>query len=404
MTGLNSALDLTEVSPILDFARKSADTDVGFGSLDLRGLVDHSLPISTLITARMTFSFAIAVQLGSAKDLPLVQRGIRALLNELRDHEFGGFRTSLAPHPRSGEKRAYETCFVLLAASAAHAVGVVGAKEVAAEAQRNIEDHFWNEKLGVMSDSFDISFERAEPYFGANANMHAVEALMAAAKVFGDRTLVDKAVRIADFMINRHARSKTWMLPEHFTENGEPMLDYNIEFPAHEFRPYGVTIGHLFEWSRLLVELDTIAEDSERWRLDAAAHLYQSAKTWGWAVDGQNGFIYTINWEAQPVVRTRPYWVLAEAISAAAALRGAKVVPSASADLEHWQRFALDNFRDRELGGWHHELDIQNRPSHTMWSGKPDVYHSLQAMLIPQLPADASLTSRIRKVKGDICW
>jgi mannose/cellobiose epimerase-like protein (N-acyl-D-glucosamine 2-epimerase family) len=352
----------------------------------------------------MTFSFAIAVQLGSTTDLPLVERGIHALANELRDSEFGGFRTSLSSRPESNQKKAYETCFVLLAASAALDVGVSGAKEVAEEAQRNIEDHFWDEELGILRDSFDISFERAEPYFGANANMHAVEALMAAAKVLGDRTLVNKAVRIADFMINRQARSKNWMLPEHFTETGEPMLDYNIEFPDHEFRPYGVTIGHLFEWSRLLVELDSIAEDSKQWRLDAATHLYQAAKTWGWAVDGQDGFVYTVNWQAQPVVRTRPHWVLAEAICAAAALRGSQAAPSADADLEHWQSFASNTFRDRELGGWHHELDTDNYPSHSMWAGKPDVYHTLQAMLIPQLPAGASLTSRIKKVKGDISW
>jgi len=404
MSGGDSFLNLTEVSKLLEFARAAADSDIGFGSLDINGRVDHSTPVSTLITARMTFCFATAVQLGSAKDLPLVERGIHALANELRDQEFGGFRTSLSMDFQSNKKRAYETCFVLLAASASHAVGVEGAKEVAKEAQRCIQDHFWDEELGILRDSFDTSFQQPEPYFGANANMHAVEALMAAAQVLGDRTLVNKAARIADFMINRQARFENWMLPEHFSQTGEPMLDYNVGFPGHEFRPYGVTIGHLFEWSRLLVELDSIAEDSEDWRLEAAACLYQVAKSKGWAADGREGFLYTINWRGQPVVRTRPHWVLAEAIATSGALRHLETIPGASSDLEHWQSFASDHFRDSERGGWHHELDPENRPSYTMWLGKPDIYHTLQAMLIPQLPFGASLSSRIQNIKGDISW
>ena len=48
--------------------------------------------------------------------------------------------------------------------------------------------------------------------------------------------------------------------------------------------------------------------------------LFDRAVIDGWAVDGAPGFVYTTDWSGQPVVRQRMYWVLAEAIAAAAAL------------------------------------------------------------------------------------
>jgi sulfoquinovose isomerase len=37
-------------------------------------------------------------------------------------------------------------------------------------------------------------------------------------------------------------------------------------------------------------------------------------------------------------------------------------------------------------GSWHHQLDERNRPAATVWRGKPDLYHNVQATLIPRLP------------------
>ena len=31
-------------------------------------------------------------------------------------------------------------------------------------------------------------------------------------------------------------------------------------------------------------------------------------------------------------------------------------------------------------------LDEHNRPSHTVWDGKPDVYHAYQALLLARMP------------------
>ena len=46
----------------------------------------------------------------------------------------------------------------------------------------------------------------------------------------------------------------------------------------------------------------------------------------------------------------------------------------------------VDHVVDLEAGSWHHELDPANRPAASVWPGKPDLYHAVQATLLPRLP------------------
>ena len=157
---------------------------------------------------------------------------------------------------------------------------------------------------------------------------------------------------------------------EHFDANWRPLPDYNIVEPAHQFRPYGGTIGHWFEWARLAYTLD-----AGRFEADAR-RLFAAGVRDGW--DG-SGFVYTVDWDGKPVVADRLWWVLCEAIGAAAVL-------GEDALQAEWWDLAEQRFIDREHGSWIHELDPSNRPSSTVWNGKPDIYHSLQATLIPRFP------------------
>jgi mannose/cellobiose epimerase-like protein (N-acyl-D-glucosamine 2-epimerase family) len=64
-----------------------------------------------------------------------------------------------------------------------------------------------------------------------------------------------------------------------------------------------------------------------------------------------------------------------------------------------WSTIAL-NFLDHEHGGWFEELDRDLKPAHTLFAGKADIYHALQACLIPLFPATGSLTKVIPEVGG----
>ena len=101
-------------------------------------------------------------------------------------------------------------------------------------------------------------------------------------------------------------------------------------------------------------------------------------------------------WTAGPLVADRLHWPVTEAIGAAAALHAV----TGEARYEHWYRtcwdFAGAHLIDRARGSWHAELDDGLQPSEQTWSGKPDVYHSLQATLIPRLPVSPSLAGALR--------
>ena len=187
-------------------------------------------------------------------------------------------------------------------------------------------------------------------------------------------------------------------MPEHFDADGAQNTGFNEQSPADEFRPYGVTIGHLFEWSRLLLELHGNSLASADWVPDAARSLYEKARSVGWAADGREGFVYTLDWQAQPVVTQRLMWVVAEAISAAAQVASSKLVGDAHEDVLRWSEHLHARFKDPTHGSWHHELDSSGSPASTVAQGKPDAYHLLQALLIPQLPEGNGLLDRINNL------
>jgi len=92
-----------------------------------------------------------------------------------------------------------------------------------------------------------------------------------------------------------------------------------------------------------------------------------------------------------PVVRERMHWVVCEGIAAAAALR----IVTGDDDYDHWYRlwwdYAAQYHLDLEGGSWWHELGTDNQVSRTVWAGKADLYHAVQATLIPRLPLAPAL-------------
>ena len=79
-------------------------------------------------------------------------------------------------------------------------------------------------------------------------------------------------------------------------------------------------------------------------------------------------------------------WTEHKAIAAAAALH--EVTGDARYDdwYRTWWDHAAERFIDLEGGSWWHELAPDGAVSRTVWAGKPDVYHALQATLVPRLP------------------
>ncbi len=379
-----------EARALLDFGARSR-CDTGFGWLDDDGEVDASRGTQLWITGRMTHCFALGHLLGREDGLTLAAHGVSSLLDgPLRQREHGAWlsRVEADASPADGPLVSYDHSFVILSAASAHLAGVPRAAELLEAGLETFEQLWWDEEAGMVLDARDPQSLAVDPYRGANANMHTVEALLAAYAATGDTLHLRRAERITR-RIAQAFTSHGFRLPEHYDASWTAQLDYNRDVPADAFRPFGSTIGHWLEWSRLMIQLRAACQEQGIETPTSLAvipqHMYRRALQEGWGPDGEPGFVYTVDFDGRPVVHQRMYWVLCEAIGAAETLRLSSGDDSYDLDVDVFGAWARQYLIEAP-GRWREELDRSNRPACGTWSGKPDIYHALQAMLIGSLP------------------
>lgn len=380
---------------LIEFSEASVSAKGGFGYLDSLGKVDGSKPRQVYVQCRMIQVLGLGTILGLSDNRKLVEDGVDALLDLFQDKKNGGFFNSIDADglPCSDEKLAYDHVFVLLAACTAKAMGIPRAQELLENIDSVIDKYYWDGEFQMMKNSWDNSFTELHEYRGINANMHAVEAYAAAHDVTGDVKYRDRAYAICRRAIDVFARDNDWFLPEHFDANWQVDKNFNIDSPADPFCPFGVTIGHLLEWSRLIVHLKIQVADSGldvSWIDEAAENLYRVARKYGWAPDGGDGFVYTIDWDGVPVVRSRMHWVIAEAVMTAHTLWTETAKEQYLLDYNTWWKYIDDHVLDKIHGSWLHELDSEQKVVENTWSGKPDTYHAFNACILPIYPLNTS--------------
>ena len=379
-----------ETGRLLDFYLGAADfTGGGFWALDDAGLPAPDQPKELWLDARLVHCFALGSLLGHPGGKALVRHGLDGLDRVFHDPADGGwFWTSADPR-----KQTYGHAFVLLAASSAAQAGF-DTSGLLAEVTGLLETRFFEPGPGLYVEGWSRDWTVGEDYRGQNPNMHLVEAYLAAAEATGDRGFTARAVPIAERIIGRFAAADGWRIPEHYTADWQPRPGFHRDQPRDVLRPYGYTPGHSLEWARLLIQLQVQAGEGHDWMLDAARALFARALADGWD-EARTGFVYTVGADGAPVVADRFHWVLTEAIGAAAYLYRA----TGDEDYDRWyQRFwdhAALFLIDRRDGSWRHELTPDNRPGHTTWTGKPDLYHALQATLFARTPLAAGLAAHL---------
>jgi mannose/cellobiose epimerase-like protein (N-acyl-D-glucosamine 2-epimerase family) len=389
---------MTELDRLLDFAARSR-VPGGFGYLGDDGRVVPGRPLEAWIVARMTHVFGLAHLLGRPGADELVRHGVRTLTDgPLHDAEHGGWRASTD----DDTKAAYVHAFVVLAGSTATAAGVEGGPELLAEALDVWQTRFWDDDAGLVVEEWDRPWSRLDDYRGLNANMHGVEASLAAADALArtDPPAADRlraqALRSTERVVHGWARERDWRLNEHFTAAWEPLPDYNRDRPADPFRPFGVTVGHQFEWARLVLHLRAGTADPPAWLLDDARALFDAAAERGWAADGHDGFPYTLDWDDRPVVAARMHWVLCEAVAAASVLAEVTGEQRYGDLAALWREHGELLFADPATGGWHHELTPAGEVGSGTWTGQPDAYHLAQMLLLDGRPVRGSVADALR--------
>lgn len=378
-----------ELRRLLDFGRRIIHPAGGAAWLDDSGAPDLDRPVHTWITSRTVHVYGLGALLGEEGCTSIATAALHGLRTTLHDDEHGGWFGAVDAGGAQGVgtgKSCYDHAFVMLAGSTAVAAGLPGADELLAEAARVFGEHFWDESTGRVLDEWDRAWTAPVPYRGLNAAMHSVEAMLAVGDATGEDVWHERAGRIAGFVVGL-ATAYDGRLPEHFGPDWSVDLDLNRDRPDDPFKPFGATIGHGLEWSRLLLHVEAALGDrAPAGLLDTSRLLFDRAVADGWQVDGAPGFVYTTDWDGVPVVRQRMHWVAAEGIAAAAALRRRTSEQVYADRYAEWWRYVDQHLRDLERGSWHHELDARNRPQASVWPGKPDLYHAVQATLLPRLP------------------
>lgn len=377
----------------LDFFDASPRAEGGFHVLDHAGapLPDPVQELHT--TTRLVHSYALGQWAGRPDREGIIDRGMDFLWSAHRDRQHGGYHWALISEtPQDRPKLAYGHVFVLLAASSAKMAGHPEADRLMADILEVLERHYWDEAAGLFRDEFTRDWRAFSTYRGMNANMHGVEALLAAHEATGERVHLFRAGRILDFFIAGQAAANGWRIPEHYDDRWRPDPDYAGD-PM--FRPAGTTPGHSFEMARLLLQWWDLAGRPGDEAPAQARALVEVALADAWLPEG--GLAYTM--QADRVGNpARYWWPVTEAIGALAAL--IKLDPRA--EDEAWYA-RLWSFVEARLidprGGWFPELDADGRPAEAQFKGKPDIYHALQADLLPLAPGLSRAAARLAEAR-----
>ena len=386
-TAENKAFVREMRSSLLSFGHQFPSPGGGSYYLGDDGTPWKDRPRETWITSRMAHVYSMGVMLEHEGSEALVDAALKGLSGELRDEDHGGWYAGITADGQIlPGKQCYAHAFVILAASSAYLAGRPGAKELLKDALGIYDKFFWDEDLGLSVDTWNTEFKIVDDYRGINANMHTVEAFLAAADALGNENYRLRAGRIINHVIG-WARDNNYRIPEHFTKDWQPDLECNKDKPDDNFKPYGATPGHGIEWARLIVQWAFSTYGSENENLSdyikVAEKLYNTAIKDGWQVDGAPGICYTTDWQGNPVVHDRMHWTLAEAINTSAVLFRVTGNDKYKEDYAAFMEYLDDKVLDKKNGSWFHQLDRDNNLLNTVWPGKSDIYHALQSTMIP---------------------
>lgn len=351
-------------------------------------------PRETWITSRMTHVYSLGSFVGHEGSEELIDAALRGLCGELHDDAHGGWYAGITANGDIlPNKQCYAHAFVILAACSALLANRPGASSLLKEALDIYDQKFWNDEDGLSCDTWNTEFTVLDDYRGINANMHSVEAFLAVADTLCDEQYRIRAGRIIDHVV-KWAEGNDYRIPEHFTSDWAPDLECNKEKPDDQFKPYGATPGHGLEWARLIVQWarsSNMDRDEREKYICAAENLYNRAISDAWNVDGAPGIVYTTDWAGVPIVHDRMHWTLAEAINTSSVLYRITNKIKYASDYSEFMHYLDECVLDHENGSWYHQLNCKNEVIGTVWPGKSDIYHALQATLIPYSRVEVSI-------------
>ncbi len=257
-----------------------------------------------------------------------------------------------------GAKRCYGHAFVLLAYCGAHKAGLPGMRAKIAAAYDLLDQRFYRSHDGLYVDEYNDDWSELSAYRGQNCNMHITEAMLSAYEATGEVRYLDRAGIVASRLardLSAHTQGLIW---EHYTPAWEQDWEYHQDKPLDFWRPYGYTVGHQTEWSKLLLILERYRP--EPWLLPQAERLFNTAMARAWDT-AQGGLIFTFGPDGRPIDCNRFHWVFNETLAAAALLW----LRTGKTQYLDWYRqlwvWCDEHFVDHDRGGWYRNLHPNNQ-------------------------------------------
>lgn len=329
-------------------------------------------------SARYVFNYATAYRLyKDPKHLAWAKHGLD-FLNLAHRQSNGGYAWALnGGAVTDGRVMAYGHAFVLLAASACLRAGLTEAEKTVTDVFDFLETRFWDAGARAYNDERDASLQTLSPYRGQNANMHMCEALLAAWTATQNVKYLDRAEILANRFAIELAAQTGGLIWEHYDQNWNADMLYNIDAPNDRYRPWGFQPGHQTEWSKLLLILNACRPD-EKW-LPRAKALYDGAMKTGFDKK-YGGLVYGVAPDGGYCAAEKHFWVQAESFAAAWRLYRATGNEQYRRDYNRLWQWSWDNLVDREHGAWFRvrsrdgsKIDDRKSPA-----GKTD-YHTMGA-------------------------
>ena len=330
-------------------------------------------------STRFIFNYSMAfIHLKNDEYLNEIGHGIDFLRNSHLSQKTGGYAWTLKDGMIDDSSNyCYGLAFVLLAYSSAYKAGISEAKNYIVETFDLMEKYFWQGEFGLYADEINFDWSKVSGYRGQNANMHSCEALIAAYEATDEKKYLDRALIIADNICNRQSQQADGLIWEHYDSDWSIDWSFNKNKPDDLFRPWGFQVGHLTEWSKLLLILERHL--NIEWLLPRAIELFEDAVEMGWDEKNQ-GLFYGFAPNGDICDSDKYFWVQAESFAAAALLA------NRTQENRFWDwynriwDFSWKHMVDHEYGAWFRILDGNSKKYDNLKSpaGKTD-YHTMGA-------------------------